>query len=436
MFGFLKEKLKSWFGKSKSEIETKEKEKAVAKAPKKKEAEKKGKKTEVKPVKVKPVKVEKRKRSKQELDEERKLTKQVFSDIEKEGLEIKSPEEKIEDKIQDLERQEGILPEKEQVEEELASEAESEAEEEKIEEVKKIEQPKKLGFFERLKRVFTYQLSPERFEEIFSELEMLLLESNVALEVVEKLKEELSKELVGKELKKEKIEFEIKGVLKRAIEKILSGPEDTIKEIKEFKKISKEPYTILFFGINGAGKTTSIAKFAHLCQKNKLSVVLAAADTFRAASIEQISIHADRLGVKVIKHEYNSDPSAVAFDAIKYAKSNKIDVVLVDTAGRMHTKENLLQEMEKICRVTKPNLKVFVAEAIAGNDATEQAKAFNELIGIDGSILSKTDVDEKGGTIISISFITKKPILYLGIGQNYEDLELFNKKRFIERLGL
>src|SRR3989338_3723923 len=409
MFGFLKEKLKSWFVKSKSEIETKEKEKAVAKAPKKKEAEKKGKKTEVKPVKVKPVKVEKRKRSKQELDEERKLTKQVFSDIEKEGLEIKSPEEKIEDKIQDLERQEGILPEKEQVEEELASEAESEAEEEKIEEVKKIEQPKKLGFFERLKRVFTYQLSPERFEEIFSELEMLLLESNVALEVVEKLKEELSKELVGKELK--------------------------IKEIKEFKKISKEPYTILFFGINGAGKTTSIAKFAYLCQKNKLSVVLAAADTFRAASIEQISIHADRLGVKVIKHEYNSDPSAVAFDAIKYAKSNKIDVVLVDTAGRMHTKENLLQEMEKICRVTKPNLKVFVAEAIAGNDATEQAKAFNELIGIDGSILSKTDVDEKGGTIISISFITKKPILYLGVGQAYEDLELFSKKRFIERLG-
>src|SRR3989338_10695740 len=170
MFGFLKDKLKSWFGKSKKDIEAKEKK--TAKAPKKKEAEKKAKKQESKSIKAKPIKVEKRKRSKQELDEERKLTKQVFSDIEKEGLEIKSPEEKIEDKIQDLERQEGILPEKEQVEEELASEAESEAEEEKIEEVKKIEQPKKLGFFERLKRVFTYQLSPERFEEIFSELEM------------------------------------------------------------------------------------------------------------------------------------------------------------------------------------------------------------------------------------------------------------------------
>jgi len=209
-----------------------------------------------------------------------------------------------------------------------------------------------------------------------------------------------------------------------------------MKKIKDERKKSIGPFVILFFGINGAGKTTSIAKFAKLLEKNKLSCVLAAGDTFRAAAIEQLSIHADRLGVKIIKGDYGSDPASVGFEAIKFAKSNKIDVVLIDTAGRMHTKENLLKEMEKISRVTKPNLKVFVAEAVSGNDATEQAKAFNELIGIDGSILSKVDVDEKGGTIVSIGFVTKKPILYLGVGQNYEDLELFNKKMFMKRLGL
>ena len=192
----------------------------------------------------------------------------------------------------------------------------------------------------------------------------------------------------------------------------------------------------MFFGINGTGKTTSIAKFANLCLKNKLTVVLAAAYTFRAASIEQIQIHADKLKIKLIKHDYGSDPSSVAFDAIKYAQINNIDVVLIDTAGRMHTKSNLLSEMEKICRVTKPNLKIFVAEAVSGNDATEQAKAFNEAIGINGSILSKVDVDEKGGTILSVGYITKKPILYLGVGQGLDDLKLFNKEEFLKNLGL
>ena len=173
-----------------------------------------------------------------------------------------------------------------------------------------------------------------------------------------------------------------------------------------------------------------------LKKKNNISVVLAAADTFRAASIEQIQIHADKLKVPLIKHDYGADPSAVGFDAIKYAEKHKIDVVLIDTAGRMHTKTNLLTEMDKICRVTKPDLKIFVAESIAGNDATEQAKTFHEMIDIDGSILSKADIDEKGGTIISVSHATHKPIFYLGTGQKYQDLKLFNKQEFIESLGL
>ncbi|MEK6885803.1 MAG: signal recognition particle-docking protein FtsY [Nanoarchaeota archaeon] len=407
MFGFLKDKLKDWLGKSKEEVK-------VVRAKTKKTGKTKAKaKNEEKPVKKieKPKKTEKRKRTKEELKQEREVTSQVMTDMAQENLEIKSPEEKTEELITN------------------AEELNEKTEEEK-------QETKKLGFFERLKNAFSYTLTQDKFEEMFGELEMLLLESNVALEVVEKIKKDLETKLVNKQLKKEKIELEIKESLKTAIDDILLEPEDTIKTIKDFKKNSKEPFVALFFGINGAGKTTSIAKFAHLLQKNKLSVVLAAADTFRAAAVEQISIHADRLNVKVIKQDYGSDPSAVAFDAIKYAKSNNIDVVLVDTAGRMHTKENLLHEMEKICRVTKPNLKVFVAEAVAGNDAIEQAKAFNEMIGIDGTILSKVDVDEKGGAIISISYVTHKPILYLGTGQNYEDFELFNKKKFLDRLGL
>jgi len=404
MFGFLKDKLKSWLGKSKEEVK-------VAKA-KTKKTEKKTKskpKEDKKPAKEK--KTEKRKRSKEELNQEREVTTKVMTDMSRENIEIKSPEEKTEEFI-----------------------TSAEEENEKSEEEK--QETKKLGFFARLKNAFSYTLTQDKFEEMFSELEMLLLESNVALEVVEKIKKDLELKLVNKQLKKEKLEMEIKESLKTAIDDILLEPEDSIKTIKDFKKNSKEPFVALFFGINGAGKTTSIAKFAHLLQKSKLSVVLAAADTFRAASIEQIQIHADKLGVKLIKHNYGSDPSAVAFDAIKYAKQNNIDVVLIDTAGRMHTKENLLHEMEKIVRVTKPNLKIFVAEAVAGNDAIEQAKAFNEMIGIDGTILSKVDVDEKGGAIISISYVTKKPIFYIGTGQNYEDFELFNKKKFFERLGL
>jgi len=399
MFGFLKEKLKSWIGESKKKIESSLKESSS----KEKKAKEKKPKKEAAAKKEKPVKKEKKKKSSEEIKKEREITAELIKDIAKENLEVKTPEEKVEESI-----------------------AKSEITEESA---------KKLGFFEKLKNVFTYTLTEDNFESIFSELEVLLLEGNVALEVVEEIKKELHEKLVGKQIKKEKINEEIKNSLKESLEKILIDPENIIEKIKEHKK-TNEPYVVLFFGINGAGKTTSIAKFAHLLQKNKLSCILAAADTFRAASIEQISIHADRLGVKVIKHDYGSDPSSVAFDAIKYAKANKIDAVLIDTAGRMHTKENLLKEMEKICRVAKPNLKVFVAEAVAGNDATEQAKAFNEMIGVDSSILSKTDVDEKGGAIISVAFITKKPILYLGVGQNYEDLELFNKKKFIERLGL
>jgi fused signal recognition particle receptor len=173
-----------------------------------------------------------------------------------------------------------------------------------------------------------------------------------------------------------------------------------------------------------------------MLKERKISCVIAAADTFRAASIEQLQLHADKLNVKLIKHDYGSDPAAVAFDAIRHAEAKNIDVVLVDTAGRMHSNTNLLDEMRKIVRVAKPDLKIFVGESITGNDCVEQAQTFNSTISIDGIILTKADVDEKGGAALSISYITKKPIMYIGIGQEYADLREFSSSLVVESLGL
>ena len=268
-------------------------------------------------------------------------------------------------------------------------------------------------------------------------LKLLLLENNVAWEVSEKIIKELEERIVGKELLKKEVEEEIKDSLKEIIEEILVEPFDIISKIKEKNSDqAKEPYVILFCGINGSGKTTTIAKIAESLKKKGISCVMAAADTFRAASIEQIKMHGERIEVKVIAGSYNSDPASVGFDAINYAKKNFINCVLIDTAGRMHTSKNLLKEMEKISRVTKPDLKIFVGESITGNDAIEQVRSFDWAIGIDGIILTKADIDEKGGTALSVGYVTKKPILYLGTGQQYDAIEPFDKKKFIKRLGL
>ena len=306
--------------------------------------------------------------------------------------------------------------------------------EEIVEEFKKEEKPdKKQGLISRIKqKVSSTIISEEDFEKYSEELEMLLIENNVALEVVDKIIEDLKENIVGKEIPKKEIEKNINESIKQTVEDVLIEPFDPVEEIQR----EKEPYVVLFCGINGSGKTTTIAKFAHKLKKEKLSCVLAAADTFRAASIEQLKTHAERLDVPVIAHEYQSDPAAVGFDAIKYAKKNKIDAVLIDTAGRMYTDKNLMQEIEKINKVCKPNLKIFIGESIAGNDSTEQAKAFNDAVDINAIILSKADIDEKGGTALSVGKVTNKPIIYLGTGQEYNKLEEFDKKKFIEKLGL
>jgi fused signal recognition particle receptor len=247
----------------------------------------------------------------------------------------------------------------------------------------------------------------------------------------------LKERIIEKEFLKKEIESEIKETFKEIIREILVSPHDLIEEIKEKNSDqSKKPYVILFCGINGSGKTTTIAKIAENLKSNGISSVIAAADTFRAASIEQIKEHGNKIGIKVISHEYGSDPASVGFDAIKYAEKNFINCVLIDTAGRMHTQKNLLKEMEKIVKVCKPDKKIFIGESITGNDAIEQIRSFDWAIGIDGIVLTKADIDEKGGTALSVGYVTKKPILYLGTGQAYDKIEPFDKEKFLEKLGL
>ncbi len=299
-------------------------------------------------------------------------------------------------------------------------------------------EPKKEGFFARLKsKISKVKITEKEFESYSEDLRMLLLENNVAFEVTEKIISALRKMIVGKELLKKEIEQYIRDSLRDIIEEILVEPLDIISKIKG-KSVEKpnEPFVILFVGINGTGKTTTIAKVANFLKNKDISSVIAAADTFRAASIEQIKTHGEKLGIKVISQQYGADSASVGFDAISYAKRNRINVVLIDTAGRMHTAKNLMKELEKIAKVCKPDLKIFIGESITGNDAVEQAKTFNSAIGIDGIILAKADVDEKGGTALSVGYITRKPILFLGTGQEYNDLESFDKRKFTEKLGL
>jgi fused signal recognition particle receptor len=324
-----------------------------------------------------------------------------------------------------------IKKEEEEIEETLDGKKELE---EKPEEKKKKEKNiEKKGFFKKINlKINTTTLTQEKFDEIFDELELILLENNVALSVVDKIKENLIEDLVGIEVKKGETEKILNESLKDSISSVLKEPPNLIEEIKK----KEGTYVIIIFGINGAGKTTSIAKLANKLKKEKISCVLGAGDTFRAASIEQLEIHGKKLDLPVIKQDYNSDPAAVAFDTKKFAEKNKIKCAIIDTAGRMYTKENLIKQMEKIIRISQPDLKIFVGESITGNDATEQAKTFDESIGIDGIILTKADVDEKAGTILSVSHVTGKPIYFLGTGQNYQDLEDFKKEDILKKLDL
>jgi len=367
--------------------------------------------------------------------------KDAASKFSKEAEEVVEEEEKVEEKVEEeveeeiKEELEETLDEKtsEKVAEEVVEESKEEIVEDIPKEEPKVEEKpkKKLSFKEKIKKAVSKKISDKKFEELFEELELGLLEANVAVEVIDRLKEGLKMEIVDVPIKG-KVDNFVFEKLKDNIKELFKEELDLVEVIKK----SEKPYVIVFLGVNGSGKTTSIAKVAKLLQSNGLSCVLAAADTFRAAAIDQLGLHADKLGVKMIKHDYGSDAAAVGFDAVKHAKTKDVDVVLIDSAGRMHSNANLLDELKKIVRVVEPDMKIMVAESIAGNDAVEQARKFNEVVGTDGFILTKADVDEKGGTILSISYILDKPILFLGTGQEYGDIEKFNLSKLMEKLDL
>ena len=279
-------------------------------------------------------------------------------------------------------------------------------------------------------------LTEENLKSSLNDLNLLLISNDVAVdtadEICNQIKEYFKGEQIGILASKRKLLYES---LREIITNILT-PEKEINLIEEIRKKNQQdsPYIIVFLGVNGTGKTTTIAKLANFLNKHAISSVAAASDTFRAGAIEQLSKHMNNVGIKVIKHAYKSDPASVAYDAIEHAKARKIDVVLIDTAGRQVSDQNLMREMQKIVRVSEPDLVVFVGDSLAGNDALHQARQFKKHIGIDANILTKLDADAKGGAALSISNETKKPIIFVGMGQGYEDLDSFDKEKFISKI--
>ena len=293
--------------------------------------------------------------------------------------------------------------------------------------------------FDKLRKAFSNaakslgekELNEKDIEDILFELEISLLESDVATEVIDAIKSDLKEKLIGSKVEKDQIEKFVKDSLISSISSLFdnAGKVDLFAKINE-KKEQEQPFLILFVGINGTGKTTSLAKVAHMLQQQKYSVVVAAADTFRAGAIEQLREHTNRLNLKLVAQNYNSDPAAVARDAVLYAKSHKTDCVLIDTAGRMQTSKNLMEQIAKITKVVNPDMKIFVGDSLAGNDTVNQAREFFEHVNFDGSILTKSDADARGGAALSIVKITSTPVLYVGVGQEYPDLKPFDKETF------
>lgn len=288
------------------------------------------------------------------------------------------------------------------------------------------------GFFSFIREK---TISEKHVEDTLWELEMGLLEGDVAMEVASEVVDSVKQNLVGKKIKRSNDITEYTfNALRDAVAEIIDIPGKNMTEMIEEKKAQGEPLVVMFVGINGTGKTTTIGKLANYYLKKGYTPVIAASDTFRAGAIEQVNYHADNVGVKLIKHQKGSDPAAVAYDAIEHARAQGKELVLIDTAGRMQTNTNLMDEMKKIKRVANPDLVIFVGDALTGNDATEQAVKFNDAIDVDGVILTKADADSKGGASLSIGYVIKKPILFLGMGQGYDDIMEYDAQWMLNQL--
>lgn len=294
---------------------------------------------------------------------------------------------------------------------------------------------KKVGVVEKAKTLVLEReliLDEGDLKKSLDDLEIALLESDVAFPVVESIIDAIKQELIGSH---KKIGANTGNIVETALRNaLLSVMSKEMFDFDEFIANAPKPVNIVFTGVNGTGKTTTIAKVASRLKENGYSVVVASGDTFRAGATEQIEVHAERIGVKLIKHQHGGDPAAVIYDAMQHATAQHRDVVLADTAGRLHTNINLMDQLGKICRVTPPDLVIFVDEAVAGNDAVERAREFNETVPISGSILTKVDMDSRGGAAISIAHVTGKPVLFLGTGQKYDDLRKFDAEWYVDQL--
>jgi len=280
------------------------------------------------------------------------------------------------------------------------------------------------------------EIKGKELDRLLEKFKLLLVQNDVALQVAEHICQTMKERVETTPVPRFGNKAEIlESILSEVLKDVLNagGRIDILEEIQK-KRGTGQPTVIIFVGINGTGKTTTIAKVANFLQKKGFSVVVSCSDTYRTGSIEQLETHARRVGVRSIKHKYGADAAAVAFDTINYARSHGIDVVLIDTAGRMQTDRNLMKEIEKIVRVTSPDFTIFVGDALAGNDAVSQAEEFIKYVKVDGSILTKLDADAKGGSAISIAYVTKRPIIFLGVGQRYEDLAAFDSDILVSKM--
>ena len=285
-------------------------------------------------------------------------------------------------------------------------------------------------------RINSAGLTEKDLDPILWDLQLQLIGSDVSVEVAEKVCSELRERLLGEDAPRfgDKSRL-IHDSLRASLESVMAGSGGVdLPELVAEARARGEPFVVMFIGINGTGKTTTIAKVARLLMDRGFTVVLASADTYRAGAIEQLEEHGRRLGVRVIKHRYGSDAAAVGFDAVEHARARGVDAVLIDTAGRMQTNRNLMDELQKMKRVVQPDLTVMILDSLIGNDATEQAMTFNDRVGFDAAVLTKVDADAKGGSSLSVSYLPGKPVIYVGVGQGYEDLQSFDAEWFAERL--
>jgi fused signal recognition particle receptor len=285
-------------------------------------------------------------------------------------------------------------------------------------------------------KIATTELKAGQLHPILQDFKLNLIENDVAVSVADHICDELEKRLDGVQVKRlEDKKQLVKNSLRQVLLETMTANEKVdLLAMIEKKRQLKEPFVVVFVGINGTGKTTSIAKVATLLMKQGFSVVLACSDTYRAGSIEQLEEHAKRLNVRIIKHKYGADPAAVAYDAISHAKAHGINAVLIDTAGRIQTDRNLMNELAKVKRVINPDLTILTVDSLTGNDAVMQAEEFHNSVGVDGTILTKVDADIKGGSALSVTYVTKKPIVFIGTGQRYQDLQEFRPEQFTQMI--